>query len=469
MLVPVNTDAPIYHFPAATIGLIITNVVVFVLTGAGTRPDLADPWILWFGAIRPHQWLTAFFMHADFGHLIGNMVFLWAFGLVVEGKLGWKKFIPVYLAVGISQCAVEQFIMIGSDREAVRLEQLGGPDAPILLDDDGEFDDEFEGALFQADDNWPRNFDGDQKLEDEEFQPPPEDLIFQNRRDRALFKLLKTQPVMFGALGASGAIYSLLAMSLVWAPKNSMTIIGFIWLRPVSFEVSIMMFSAFYIGLDFLIAAAGSFAMSTAFLHTVGAITGGIFGVLMFKAGKVDCEDWDLFSVMSGNYGPHVRDIYGYKNEKGKKTKYDEKPADKPKKKKKSKLQEINDQIDKAEYLAAAEGLFFLRVNQPRVKLSEEQLKELGLGLVAARHFEEAESILEEYIQRHPDAANWACIRLAAIQLQENQQPRACMRTLRSIDRSSLSPAELETGKKLSRVAKQQIASGVKDREAEWE
>lgn len=248
-----------------------------------------------------------------------------------------------------------------------------------------------------------------------------------------------------------------------------MTIIGLIWLRPVSFEVSIMTFSAFYIGLDFLIAAAGSFAMSTAFLHTVGAISGGIFGVLMFKAGKVDCEDWDLFSVMSGNYGPHVRDIYGYKNEKGKKTKYDEKPADEPKKKKKSKLQEINDQIDKAEYLAAAEGLFFLRVNQPRVKLSEEQLKELGLGLVAARHFEEAESILEEYIQRHPDAANWARIRLAAIQLQENQQPRACMRTLRSIDRSSLSPAELETGKKLSRVAKQQIASGVEDREAEWE
>jgi membrane associated rhomboid family serine protease len=464
MLVPVNTDAPIYHFPAATIGLIITNVVVFVLTGAGNRPDLADPWILWFGAIRPYQWLTAFFMHAGFGHLIGNMVFLWAFGLVVEGKLGWKKFTLVYLAVGISQCAVEQFIMVGSDRQAARLEQLDALDG-LILPDDGEV----EGALFQIDDNWPRNFDGDQKLEEEEFVPPPEDFAFQNRRERALIRLLRTQPVMFGALGASGAIYSLMAMSLIWAPKNCMTIVGLIWLRPVSFQVSIMMFSVFYIGLDFFIAAAGSFAMSTAFLHTMGAITGGIFGVLMFKAGKVDCEDWDLFSVLSGNYGPHVRDIYGYKNEQGKKTKYDEKPANKPKKKKKSKLEEINAQIDKAEYLTAAEGLFFLRVSQPRVKLSEEQLKELGLGLVAARDFEEAESILEEYIQRHPDSANWACIRLAAIQLQENQQPRACMRTLRGVVKSSLRPGELETCKKLAKLAKQQIASGVEDRQAEWE
>ncbi|MFK7821318.1 MAG: rhomboid family intramembrane serine protease, partial [Planctomycetaceae bacterium] len=132
-LFPINTDAPVNYFPAGTIGLIVTNIVVFILTGLNQRPDLADPWILWFGAIRPHQWLTAFFMHAGFAHLIGNMIFLWAFGLVVEGKLGWKKFIPLYLMLGISQCAVEQFVMWGADAEGQRREQM---ECLGLLDED---------------------------------------------------------------------------------------------------------------------------------------------------------------------------------------------------------------------------------------------------------------------------------------------------------------------------------------------
>jgi len=29
------------------------------------------------------------------------MFFLWAFGIVVEGKLGWWKFLCVYLSIGI--------------------------------------------------------------------------------------------------------------------------------------------------------------------------------------------------------------------------------------------------------------------------------------------------------------------------------------------------------------------------------
>lgn len=466
MFIPVNTDAPINHFPAATIGLIVTNVVVFVITGAGFRPDLADPWILWFGAIRPYQWLTAFFMHAGFAHLIGNMIFLWAFGLVVEGKLGWKVFLPLYLAVGVTQCSVEQFIMLGSDREAKRQEQVDQI-GWLLGIEEAEVDDQdelIEQALV------PLNFQED--WEDDEFPDDElgefDDLEFESRREKALAEILKKQPILFGALGASGAIYSLLAMSLVWAPKNCMTVVTLLGLRPISFEVTIMFFSAFYIGWDLLVAAFGGFAMSTAFLHTMGAITGGIFGVVMFKAGKVDCEDWDLFSVLSGNYGPHVRDIYGYRNEKGRRTKYDERPEDKPKKKKKSKLAKINELIDAGEYLTAAEDLFSLKITQPRAKLDEDQHRELGMGLVGAKFFEEAEAVLEDYIDEYPETANWACLRLAAVQFQENGQPRAAMRTLKKVNRAALTKKERETGRKLSRLAKQQIDAGVEDRETEW-
>ena len=36
MLIPINTDAPIYYFPFATIGLIVVNVFCFLLTRMGS-------------------------------------------------------------------------------------------------------------------------------------------------------------------------------------------------------------------------------------------------------------------------------------------------------------------------------------------------------------------------------------------------------------------------------------------------
>ncbi|MFK7821239.1 MAG: rhomboid family intramembrane serine protease, partial [Planctomycetaceae bacterium] len=465
--------------------------VVFILTGLNQRPDLADPWILWFGAIRPHQWLTAFFMHAGFAHLIGNMVFLWAFGLVVEGKLGWKKFIPLYLMLGISQCAVEQFIMWGADAEGQRREQM---EYLGLLDEDGADEDgaDEDEADADVDENFELDVDDDlieqsmqdipfpgvPGMDDDEEEPEPTEeeirqqelqLRFETNRQQGVLRILKTRPVMFGALGASGAIYSLLAMSLVWAPKNDMQVVGLFGFRFVSFEVSIMLFSAFYIGLDLLIAAFTGFGMSTAFLHTMGAITGTIFGVAMFKLGKVDCEDWDIFSVLSGNYGPHVRDVYGYRTEQGKKTKYSHptvEEEDRPKKR--TRLQKVNDLIDDGDYLTAYEEFFSVRINKPDATLPAEQFKELGMGLVADEYFDEAEAVLEDYIDEHPDSANWACLRLAAIQLQNNGQPRASYKTVRRVNKSTLSDKERDMARKIAKAAKKQIDAGIKDREPEW-
>ena len=45
MLVPYNTDVPIYHFPAATIGLIAVNTLVFIVT-LQADPQNVAPWIL---------------------------------------------------------------------------------------------------------------------------------------------------------------------------------------------------------------------------------------------------------------------------------------------------------------------------------------------------------------------------------------------------------------------------------------
>jgi membrane associated rhomboid family serine protease len=99
MLIPYSTDAPIYHVPFSTIGLIVVNVIAFfwsIVAG-----EAMAPYVLILGdGIHPEQWFTHMFLHAGIGHLLGNMVFLWGFGLVVEGKIGWFKFLWLYLIIG---------------------------------------------------------------------------------------------------------------------------------------------------------------------------------------------------------------------------------------------------------------------------------------------------------------------------------------------------------------------------------
>ena len=114
LLVPLNTDAPIYHFPWATIGLIVVNVLMFGLTLSLASADSIETiefLILEFDTINPLQWMTNNFMHSGPFHLIGNMFFLWGFGLIVEGKLGWKRFLLIYLAIGIVYGAIVQTTM----------------------------------------------------------------------------------------------------------------------------------------------------------------------------------------------------------------------------------------------------------------------------------------------------------------------------------------------------------------------
>jgi membrane associated rhomboid family serine protease len=114
VLIPYNTDAPIYHFPFVTIGLIVVNAAIFGLEV--NDPEGIIEWTLVLGdGLHPLQWLSNNFLHADLMHLIGNMFFLWGFGLVVEGKLGWWKFLLLYLTIGIIYGAIIQTVMLGAE------------------------------------------------------------------------------------------------------------------------------------------------------------------------------------------------------------------------------------------------------------------------------------------------------------------------------------------------------------------
>ena len=111
MFIPYGTDSPIYHWPFATGAMMLITIAAFVFTSA--NPELHSDFVLMHGeGLQPVQWLTSIFMHEGILHLLGNLVFLWAFGIVVEGKVGPVIFLLVYLGIGVIQCMFEQLMML---------------------------------------------------------------------------------------------------------------------------------------------------------------------------------------------------------------------------------------------------------------------------------------------------------------------------------------------------------------------
>ncbi len=90
-MIPLGTDAPIYHYPFMTVALIVANVIAFASTGAGMAMDSAQQYVLSHGNwLQPTQWVTSNFIHGGFGHLIGNMIFLWGFGLLRSRRCSFQ-------------------------------------------------------------------------------------------------------------------------------------------------------------------------------------------------------------------------------------------------------------------------------------------------------------------------------------------------------------------------------------------
>lgn len=110
MLFPYRTNALVQHWPFGTVALITSSfAVAAVLSPQRGNLGAAAPWALVHGqGLHPLQWVTWSFVHVGLWQLLANMAFLWVFGLVVEGKLGWRRFLPMYLGLGVAQAALVQ-------------------------------------------------------------------------------------------------------------------------------------------------------------------------------------------------------------------------------------------------------------------------------------------------------------------------------------------------------------------------
>ena len=112
-LIPL-TDAsrrPI-RFPIVTVGIIVANFFVWALELGG-----GDAFVLKWSAIPAqitsgHSWitiLTAMFMHGSWSHILGNMIFLWAFGPEIEDSMPRPRFLLFYLLGGLVAMLAQVF------------------------------------------------------------------------------------------------------------------------------------------------------------------------------------------------------------------------------------------------------------------------------------------------------------------------------------------------------------------------
>jgi membrane associated rhomboid family serine protease len=93
------------NFPAVTTVIIIVNALVFVLELMGGEAFVVRWSEVPATIVAGHSWitiLTAMFMHAGWMHIIGNMVFLWAFGPGIEDAMGRLRFLVFYLLSGLA-------------------------------------------------------------------------------------------------------------------------------------------------------------------------------------------------------------------------------------------------------------------------------------------------------------------------------------------------------------------------------
>ncbi|HEV2671624.1 MAG TPA: rhomboid family intramembrane serine protease [Gemmatimonadales bacterium] len=96
--------------PVVTASIIAVNVVVFLLE-LSRGETFVSTWSLVPADIVAGRHLitilTSMFMHGSVSHILGNMVFLWAFGPELEDLMGRQKYILFYLLGGLAATAAQ--------------------------------------------------------------------------------------------------------------------------------------------------------------------------------------------------------------------------------------------------------------------------------------------------------------------------------------------------------------------------
>jgi membrane associated rhomboid family serine protease len=139
-VLPLRDNVPTRSQPFVTWALIIANVLAFVLyelgdlQGAvnelgyhpceveGSCPQVGEGWLL--------TAFTSMFLHGDWVHLLGNMLFLWIFGNNVEDAFGHVRFFIFYVVAGLAATALQTAVTLSASPDvAATIPNIGASGA----------------------------------------------------------------------------------------------------------------------------------------------------------------------------------------------------------------------------------------------------------------------------------------------------------------------------------------------------
>jgi membrane associated rhomboid family serine protease len=112
-MIPLRDVIPTRTWPVVTVSLIVLNVLVFLHEQTLSERGL-ELFAREYGLVPvDFAWdrvVTSMFLHGGWGHIGGNMLYLWIFGDNVEDRLGHVRYLIFYLLCGTFAALAQTYV-----------------------------------------------------------------------------------------------------------------------------------------------------------------------------------------------------------------------------------------------------------------------------------------------------------------------------------------------------------------------
>ena len=304
--------------------------------------------------------------------------------------------------------------------------------------------------------------------------------------------LLRNSGLNNHAAGASAVIYGLLAVCMIWAPRNELNVMLII---VAGFRTFVRDFELYYttvamlyigeqlFGLVFWGSVEGRIMVSE-MGHLSGAFWGTVVALVMLKAGLVDCEGWDVFSLwakrkaLKKKWEERARQLEQDKLVlrssvkalvRAKSSSDDhEYDADQPSRQERAaaavrRVQSLIDDRDVSGALAMYDKTKRTLFDWP----AQPDLYAMIKALHAQGALVDSIRLMRDHCRSYPGASSKMFVKLAQVLLRDCQRPVAALRVLEEIPAGSL-PADLEKARhRLVRQAEAMREEGVLELEGD--
>jgi membrane associated rhomboid family serine protease len=136
LLIPVGVEYNARRYPMVTFTLMGINVLFYLLSLIFFFSHLdGDPeqreWVVMNLGMIPEEnvwwtYLTSMFVHADFFHILGNMIYLFLFGSCLEDLIGRWQFSVFYLFSGVAATIAYTIVTPGGPESSIPLVGASG-------------------------------------------------------------------------------------------------------------------------------------------------------------------------------------------------------------------------------------------------------------------------------------------------------------------------------------------------------